>query len=230
MIYVCSDIHGNFEKYIKIFNEIELKDSDTLFILGDIIDRGADGIKILNDMMYRFNVVPILGNHEYMAIHILKKLCEEIEEKSLKGFDDEFIFSMMSWFENGGGVTLEQFKELTTDDRRAIIEYLEEFELYAEVNVNDTDYVLVHAGLENFDEKKSLSEYTIDELLWTRTDYNKMHFKNKKLVTGHTPVSHILDNQEKIYQFQNNIAIDCGCGFNGKLGVLCLDTLEEFYI
>lgn len=230
MIYVCSDLHGNYEKYIKIFETIDFTDNDTLFVLGDVIDRGPNGIRILMDMMYRFNVIPILGNHEFMAISILKKLSQEIDEKSLEGFDDDFIFSMMTWFENGGAVTLEEFKKLSKDDREAIIEYLEEFSPYDEITVSGVDYVLVHAGFDNFDENKSLSEYEICELLWTRTDYNKQYFKNKVLITGHTPVKAIKENQETIYQNKNNIAIDCGCGHNGKLGILCLDTMDEFYV
>lgn len=230
MIYVCSDIHGNYEKYKEMIDTINLKENDTLFILGDMIDRGKDGIKILLDMMYRSNIIGLLGNHEVVALAILKKLIEVIDEESVKDFSEEFTDSMMDWFKDGGGVTLEGFKKLSDENKEAIIEYLEELEMYDEVRVNGKDYILVHAGLHNFSPNRKLSDYGIDELLWTRTDYDKMYFKDKILITGHTPVLAIKENQTTIYQNQNNIAIDCGCGFGGKLGVLCLDTMEEFYI
>lgn len=67
MIYVCSDIHGHYGLYLALLERLSLKPSDTLYILGDVIDRGPDGIKILQDMMKRPNVVPILGNHEFTA-------------------------------------------------------------------------------------------------------------------------------------------------------------------
>ena len=51
MIYVMSDIHGNFQKYSDMLEKLSLKDTDALFILGDAIDGGKDGIKILKDMM-----------------------------------------------------------------------------------------------------------------------------------------------------------------------------------
>ncbi|SJZ75007.1 Calcineurin-like phosphoesterase [Eubacterium coprostanoligenes] len=35
--YVCSDLHGMFEKYIALVNT--LKNSDQLYIIGDVIDR-----------------------------------------------------------------------------------------------------------------------------------------------------------------------------------------------
>ena len=40
---------------------IEFLPRDTLYVLGDVIDRGPDGIKILQDMMLRPNVFPLLA-------------------------------------------------------------------------------------------------------------------------------------------------------------------------
>lgn len=37
---------------------------DVLYILGDVVDRGPEPMKILNDMSMRINVFPILGNHD----------------------------------------------------------------------------------------------------------------------------------------------------------------------
>lgn len=231
MIYVASDIHGNYEKYIQIFDKIKFTDDDTLFVLGDVVDRGNGSMKILLDMMYRFNVIPLLGNHEYMAINILEKLCEEITEETLIGFDDDFITGMLIWFENGGTSTLEEFKKLSLEEKQAILEYLEEFKPYDQVEVNGEEYILVHSGLDNFKKSKKLNEYKIHELVWAETDYDKVYFKDKILVTGHTPVSAILFDKtaDKILKQNNHIAIDCGCGYGKNLAVLCLDTMEEFY-
>ena len=38
------------DKYIKMLEKINFSDSDTLYILGDVVDRGPDGIKILLDI------------------------------------------------------------------------------------------------------------------------------------------------------------------------------------
>ena len=62
MIYVMSDIHGMYDKYIEMMDLIDLKETDTLYILGDIIDRGVNSMKILQDMMKRSNVFGILMN------------------------------------------------------------------------------------------------------------------------------------------------------------------------
>ena len=49
--YVISDIHGNYEKYRKMLQLINFNEEDILYILGDVIDRGEHGIKILQHMM-----------------------------------------------------------------------------------------------------------------------------------------------------------------------------------
>ena len=67
MIYVMSDLHGDYKKYLQMIEKIKLNNDDLLYILGDVIDRGDDGLKILFDMMKRPNIIPLLGNHEYMA-------------------------------------------------------------------------------------------------------------------------------------------------------------------
>ena len=49
--YVMSDLHGNFCAYQKMLEKIELKSEDKLYILGDILDRGPNPIKIILDLM-----------------------------------------------------------------------------------------------------------------------------------------------------------------------------------
>lgn len=228
--YVMSDIHGDCLKYQQALKAINLQENDILYVLGDVIDRGTGSCKILFDMMCHFNIIPLLGNHEFMAMSVLSKLLEEITEDTIGGFDQGFVTGMLAWFKNGGQSTLEEFKKLSSEDRQLILEYLEEFELYEEITVNGQEYILVHAGLHNFAETKKLSDYQLYEVIWEPTDYDKVYFKDKILITGHTPVQLISKGKsEKILKMNNHIAIDCGCGFNGKLGVLCLDTMEEMY-
>lgn len=225
-----SDIHGNYEKYQQALKAIELQENDILYVLGDVVDRGTGSCKILFDMMRHFNIIPLLGNHEFMALSVLSKLVEEITEDTLENFNQDFVTGMLTWFENGGQSTLEEFKTLSPEDRQIILEYLEEFELYEEITVRGQDYILVHAGLENFKKTKRLSDYQLHEIIWAETNYDKVYFEDKILITGHTPVQ-LLSNgrNNKILKMNNHIAIDCGCGFHGKLGVLCLDTMEEMY-
>lgn len=57
MIYAMSDIHGYYDKYQTMLGVIKFTADDTLYVLGDVLDRGPDGFKILWDMAQRPNVV-----------------------------------------------------------------------------------------------------------------------------------------------------------------------------
>ena len=47
MKYVMSDLHGCYDKFIKMLEIINFNEQDELYILGDIFDRGSQPIKIL---------------------------------------------------------------------------------------------------------------------------------------------------------------------------------------
>ena len=40
MTYAVSDIHGCYDKYRELLRAIQLHPDDTLYVLGDVIDRG----------------------------------------------------------------------------------------------------------------------------------------------------------------------------------------------
>ena len=71
MIYVMSDIHGNLRRFNSIMEQINLTDKDTLYVLGDVIDRYPDGIRILRKLMAMDNVKMTIGNHEDMMLKSL---------------------------------------------------------------------------------------------------------------------------------------------------------------
>ena len=91
-------------------------------------------------------------------------------------------------------------------------------------------FVLIHAALENFDPEKPLDAYELPDFLFGRPEPETVYYPDKILVFGHTP-TRLLCGQDKIFRRGNMIDIDCGCVFKGgRLGCLCLDTLEEFYV
>ena len=61
--------------------------------------------------------------------------------------------------------------------------------------------------------------------------YELQYFDDLTIVTGHTPTGLIEEKcNGKIYQKNGHIAVDCGAVFGGKLGCICLETLEKFYV
>ena len=244
MNYVMSDIHGDYEKYRKMLEAVRFSEEDTLYVLGDVIDRGPHGMKLLQDMMLRANVIPILGNHEYMASVALPWLLTEVTEESICNISADMLQGLTEWMNIGGDATIAEFGGLSQGEKEDVLEYLSEFELYDIVEVNGKTFVLVHAGLDAFSVERELCDYDLSELIFHRPEYFRVYFPDKYLVTGHTPTrllyaeeqGQVLEQlspeqyRDEIYQKNRHIAIDCGCGYGGRLGCICLDTLECYYI
>ena len=231
--YVISDIHGEYDMLMDLLEKISLQDSDTLYVLGDVLDRGPHPIKTLRKLMVMPNVICLVGNHELMALESLKFLMQEITTENIKKLDPEMLDGFLVWVEhNGGKTTMDEFKELSLEDQKEVIEYLRDFLVYEEIEVAGKDYLLVHAGLGGFDPGKDIEDYSLKELVWDRADYDICYYADKYVITGHTPTQYIYNNPNPgyIYRKNNHIAIDCGAYMpEGRLAAICLDTGEEYY-
>lgn len=228
MNYVMSDLHGCFDKYSDMIKKIRLKDSDSLFILGDIVDFGPEPFEIIKDALMRCNVFPIIGDHDLKALKMLTRLSDE-ESKD----DPAFRRNFGDWVRNGGGMpTVEAFTALSDEEKDDMLSYLrDEFTLYDEIDIDGMPFILTHAGLGNFRPDKELDEYTTKEMVLCENDYSRDYFKDKILVTGHVPTFEIdEDCRGLIYRSKSQIGMDCGAAFGEALGCLCLDTDEEYYV
>ena len=91
-------------------------------------------------------------------------------------------------------------------------------------------YLLVHGGLPDFDDNMSIDYYCEEELLFGPHDFSIKHFDDTIIIVGHQPTRFITDEEpDMILDGMNNINVDCGLGFGGQLGVLCLETREKMY-
>ncbi len=72
--YVIADIHGHYDAYLEALAFIGFSEKDTLYIIGDVLNRGSQSIPLLQDIIKRKNVVLIKGNHELMMIPIFNDL------------------------------------------------------------------------------------------------------------------------------------------------------------
>lgn len=243
--YVMSDIHGNYEKFMAMLEKIHFSENDSLFLNGDVLDRGEQGFKILQYTMLQPNIFGIIGNHEFMAIESLKQMSIEIDtEQDLAPMEDDgWITRTTQWLNDGGRSTINEFSQLTEEEKEDIFDYVGEFSLFEELTVNGRKFILVHAGITNFSPTKKMNQYRIYDLIFDRADYSKTYFPDKYLVTGHTPTRKIFQqvdgispeqmasgDYDKIFKRNNNLAIDCGCAYGGRLGCICLDDLAEFYV
>ena len=105
MQYVCSDIHGRYDKWCALLAALDLKPTDTLYVLGDVIDRGPDGIKVLQDMAQRLNVITILGNHELDAALCIPKLLQEVTDESIAALSGKDFAALSEWRTDPAGTS-----------------------------------------------------------------------------------------------------------------------------
>ena len=83
-----SDIHGNKERFESVMAQISLQPEDILYVLGDVVDRYPDGLRILRKLMAMPNVRMLLGNHEYMSASCLRSVDTDTPRSWLRSLTD----------------------------------------------------------------------------------------------------------------------------------------------
>lgn len=217
MHYVISDIHGEIDLFMSMLDVIEFGDEDTLFILGDVINRGKHGIALLTFIKDKSNMVLIRGNHEQMLIDAFR-------------YGENRAMRMMC--NNGGWQTRTDFEGLNEMDQRALMAYLMSTPDFYELLVDDVKYHLVHAS--HADEDIVGQKKMHQKRLWERQYTESEIPENVIVVIGHTPTSYYQETEGALRVFfgLNLIAIDCGLNVvgNGRLGCVCLETKACFYV
>ena len=110
MTYVVSDLHGCYDKFQRLLKEIRFSDADVMYVRGDMVDYGEEPMELLCDLSMRFNVIPILGEHDYRALRLLTALDGMLRGETSP--DPELIGEMTAWIQDGGQKTMEGFKDL----------------------------------------------------------------------------------------------------------------------
>ncbi len=213
--YIVSDIHGCNLTFRKALKNIGLKKTDTLIVLGDLIDRGSDSKGVIDTIFllleHEFNVKCIKGNHEQMLLDSL---------------DD--ISSKVNWMRNGGKETLKSF--LTSDINKIpnnYIDFIQELPLYLEIE----NFIFIHACINMTIDFPFSDEFT---LLWGR-DWEKYYDSNwlgsRKIIHGHTPKIST-DIELQIINENNIICIDNGSYMKNKAGygAICVLKLDDFTV
>lgn len=237
-IYVISDLHGRKDKYDLVLEQLQPKDH--LYILGDVIDRGNDGIAILLDIMKRDNVTLLMGNHEKMMIDYLRG------KEDHKGSVEERMLHYERWQRNGSQPTKAVYEQLDDSIRKQLRAYLEGLPyVICDLEVNQRIFCLCHAYpsddcISGILYEKDLSEQACMEIVWNRFVLGQVPNQPRIHVVGHTPTPYYQDVIPfKIYQDLNEdhtsgiIDIDCGLAFQKeemKVAMLCLDNLNVCYL
>jgi serine/threonine protein phosphatase 1 len=226
--FVVGDIHGRCAQLLNLLDMLPRDpETDTLVLLGDLIDRGADApgcvshaMKLCQENPER--VICLRGNHEQMLMDFLD------------GHSNMWLTPVV-----GGERTFEQYtgrpirvdSEKDLDGMREVfaqsfpaeqLAFLEELPFYYE----DEFAIYVHAGL---DEGKHPSESSPMSLLWMRDmDFYK-NYRGKPCVFGHTPTP-LLPLRGRLGRhgiYISHSAIGLDTGYNHQSPLSCL-SLPDF--
>ena len=222
MTYVMSDIHGNYQQFLSILDQISFGDSDTLYIVGDLLDYGEEAMELIEDISLRLNVYCVAGEHDFLAARMLSGFDKMLKSGATP--DADYIADMTAWVKDGGQATLEAFRALDNDAREGVLEYLEDLMLYEDITVNGKRYVLVHAGIADYEADSDLEDYLPEDFFSEPLDSSYALMDDATVVVGHVPTG-----SGKIERGEGSIFLDCGACEGGKLGCLCLDNGKEFY-
>lgn len=223
--YVLSDLHGEADRFHAMLKTIHFSDADTLYIIGDVIDRGPDGIALLREIMNTPNMVMLLGNHEYMMLQYLSPDATELQ--------------IRRWNRNGNAPTLAAWLKLSAKEQQQILYFLRTRPVHLELTVNGTGFYLVHG----------FPGGNVHDEVWGRPGIDDPNpVPDRRLIIGHTPVLSLIKPEEKqieygmelekrgehlrIYHAPGFMDIDCGCGHSlpvKALACYCLETGGEFY-
>ncbi len=231
MIYVISDLHGYpFERFLELLEKAAFSAEDTLYVLGDVIDRGDDGVRYLLWMQQQKNAVLIMGNHEDMMLKC-DFLFEPTAKELMGKLDYEQRVNLAVWMSNGAEPTVRGLFELGYEQRKAIYDYITEAPLYLEITAGGKEYVLVHSGLRDFCSSKELDRYSDIDLLWHRPPLSERYYDDKTVVFGHTPTWAYGDEYEgSIIITDTWIDIDAGAGKGLPPVLLRLDDMTQFML
>lgn len=230
--FVIGDIHGRRTQFRQLLEMIPRdRATDSLVMLGDLIDRGEDTPGVVADCieLQRETGAPVVvlrGNHEQMLLDFL----DEEEEGA-----DAWLRSA-----SGGTRTFEQYtgSELhAAEDATAARERLENsippehlgflrgLPLYYE----DDFAIYVHAGL---DQGKHPRDTAPHHLLWARdADFFK-RYRGKPCVVGHTPTLLLpllgRIGRHGIYIYHSAIGLDTGYSPGSPLSCLELPSFTLY--
>ena len=141
-VYVMSDVHGLKSRFDKLLKSLDFTKSDHLYIIGDVVDRGPDGMEILLECMHNENITLLMGNHEYMMLEVLKRSKQLAERTAMY----DALKAIERWFRNGCRPTIEAYESLSEKLQMEVQQYLENCPLaICDLPVQDRCYYLVHA-------------------------------------------------------------------------------------
>lgn len=198
-VIAIGDIHARYDVLAAALKWLD-NTGARVILLGDLIDRGGEEMKVLN------KVKDLLDNPESIGLESFNVLMGNHERMFVNAVEVGGTASAL-WYRNGGN--LKQFEKM-----EAHYEWIKQLPIY--MTVGDT--MFIHAGVfPGHDPQKTIENGDADSLIWMRDpflkfgpDLKKWTDKITKVVHGHTIRKNPDINEDRI-------GIDTGAVFSGVL-------------
>ena len=245
-VYAVSDLHGQYDTFIRGLDKINFSDDDELYMIGDAIDRGPDSIRILQYIKDHDNMDLLIGNHEFMMLNSV----DPNGRDKCTGYDSDLWL-----YYNGGNKTFREYSKLKAEMRKSILLWLNRRYVIKTVIVGDKRFCLTHSFYKPEFENKMFFEMDYDDIwslvwpsvyrdgdTWRPFIYSEYDYT---FITGHVPVQRVRftmysdDTRANVLQIvedRNLIDIDGGCagGYDSWLNngaiFLRLDDMQVFTV
>ncbi len=146
-IYVTSDAHGHLHALDSALEQAAPSAGDTVYVLGDMIDRGPDPVGVLELVHSLPGARVLMGNHERMMLDVIAKGSPR----------DELI-----WEQNGGFATASGLDALPRERYLELMDWIAGLPLFDAVEAGGRSYLLAHAGINPLRLIHTLSELGVD--------------------------------------------------------------------
>ncbi len=239
-ILVTSDIHGHPDLLDNLLCRAGFCESDYLFIVGDIVEKGPDSLLALRRVMElseRENVIVLLGNVDAWRLSMLESLSPDTSERFYK-----YLLRMREWkgaslFDDVAGelgITLNSPAEVLAAKEQITLHFSPEYNFLRSLPavVETQKYIFVHGGLPSAD-LDSLKDRNVFDVLKFDNFMSASHAFDKYVIVGHWPVTlygeDIAQANPIINREKRIISIDGGCGLkrDGQLNLLIIPELNS---
>ena len=257
-IWVIGDVHGCYQQFMGLVNSPLIGENDIVILIGDIIDRGPDSVKMLDWAMENVNnggrYYMIRGNHEQNIIDDYTSFSDKQARKNnyrIQAGEQPVDYNEFSIYNLRCQYDFCEYMEraniLKVGQALKYIEWMKNLPMYLRVQVPDgKKFVIAHAWFEGklMDDGAVRPTISDEDILWYRDidgsdnlckyDYNPM--EDEMLIHGHTPIPAFKERTGKLAEplyREHSINIDGGCfvgrTYGGRLIALCLNDFRCIY-
>ena len=253
--YAISDIHGCFDEFLEMLDQVHFSERDMLFLGGDYIDRGEKSAEMLRWLEDKpDNVICIQGNHdaEFVAnvdlmIGLDRK--EELDTDRDSNEDTGLLYDSMKYmlksygsstamyFDIYGGTQQMIQKGSTLNDLIRWAEMIRQMPLTYETDIGSKHFIIVHAGyIEDLGPVADKYTDIRDFNLYAREEaYLNGGKEHCTVIAGHTPTiveGTFTFNHGEVFRYHDGTKnctfynIDCGCVMRKKSDMAALACLR----